>query len=111
MRVSRVTAVCNTVCVKPLEPKLSRDPPHTHTHSRFVGVCRPRTVLSMIFTGCVWLIHYKCSPERCVAVQSLWVQVPDGPDGQTAELRSGDMMVIKYTTVARLVQSGQVTLL
>lgn len=37
-------------------------------------------------------------------------QVPDGPDGQTAEMRAGDMMVVKYTTVARLVQSGQVTL-
>jgi hypothetical protein len=42
---------------------------------------------------------------------ALLPQVPDGPDGQTAELRAGDMMVIKYTTVAQLVQSGQVTLL
>eukprot|EP00775_Hariotina_reticulata_P007437 gene7437-7646_t len=37
-------------------------------------------------------------------------QVADGPDGQTAELRKGDMMVIKYTTVAALVQAGQVCL-
>lgn len=45
----------------------------------------------------------------CVGVVHL--QVPDGPDGQTAEMRAGDMMVVKYTTVAKLVQSGQVTLL
>lgn len=43
---------------------------------------------------------------NCIGV----LQVPDGPDGQTAEMRAGDMMVVKYTTVARLVQSGQVTL-
>lgn len=49
--------------------------------------------------------------DSCDSVLLSAVQVPDGPDGQTAELRAGDMMVIKYTTVSRLVQSGQVTLL
>lgn len=38
-------------------------------------------------------------------------QVPDGPDGQTADLRGGDMMVIKYTTVQHLVEAGRVALL
>ncbi|WIA41686.1 hypothetical protein OEZ86_009033 [Tetradesmus obliquus] len=38
-------------------------------------------------------------------------QVPDGPDGQTAELRRGDTMAIKYTTVKALVEAGQVCLL
>lgn len=53
-----------------------------------------------------------CVPLPCVSRCCLCVlQVPDGPDGQTAEMRAGDMMVVKYTTVARLVQSGQVTLL
>ncbi|KAF8058318.1 GINS4 [Scenedesmus sp. PABB004] len=37
-------------------------------------------------------------------------QVPDGPDGQTAELRAGDMMVVKYSTVAALVEAGRVCL-
>jgi hypothetical protein len=50
-----------------------------------------------------------CPCLGCVFLCTL--QVPDGPDGQTAEMRAGDMMVVKYTTVAKLVQSGQVTLL
>jgi hypothetical protein len=37
--------------------------------------------------------------------------VPDGDDGQTAEMRAGDMMVVKYATVEPLVRSGQVALL
>ncbi|KAF6254114.1 hypothetical protein COO60DRAFT_1703476 [Scenedesmus sp. NREL 46B-D3] len=34
-------------------------------------------------------------------------QVPDGPDGQTAELRRGDTMAIKYTTVKALVRQAR----
>jgi hypothetical protein len=61
--------------------------------------------------GCCWALHAVIDAERHDVFVRVHLQVPDGPDGQTAEMRAGDMMVVKYTTVAKLVQSGQVTLL
>jgi hypothetical protein len=49
--------------------------------------------------------------EEQLLLLRLLLQVPDGPDGQTAELRRGDTMAIKYTTVKGLVEAGQVCLL
>jgi hypothetical protein len=37
-------------------------------------------------------------------------QVPDGDDGQTALISQGDQLVIRYSTVAPFVASGQMEL-
>jgi hypothetical protein len=58
--------------------------------------------------------HERGAEHVRVHARAAWcclAQVPDGDDGQTAEMRAGDRMVVKYTTVEPLVRSGQVVLL
>lgn len=38
-------------------------------------------------------------------------QIPDGPNGETAELNAGDTLNIRYAHIAHLVQGGQVHLI
>lgn len=51
------------------------------------------------------------APEAVTSAAAAAAQVPDGSDGQTADLHAGDMMVIKYTTVQHLVEAGRAALL